>query len=269
MRKLWRKDTETPEQPVAQRDVIVTGDSHCLAFDGLEIKSGDTPARFQSAFCSSANGLRASTIATLDERESAVLDPVLIAALDQAGKKIQQSGSDRDQPDVLLSLGGVDTIVEWGSPDWHDYDVLVPELLTVFDPGKNCLPYTLLQEWLNRDFQNVNAALVQLNDRCEGQFAVLAPPPPHADNQALADHVKARGIETEYPDVALRAKLAWLIKQKIEICCARARVRFVDTWTFAARERTLRPEFELDGFHANQDYAEQAAKLAIAAMHSR
>lgn len=264
MKKLWRKDTATPEQPVPQRTFVVAGDSHCLAFDGLEIEDRKLRARFQSAFCSSPTGLRASNIATPDEGGSPVLDGVLTAALDQAYEKAaHQGGPDRGDIDILLSLGGVDTIVEWGSPDWHEYDVIVPDFPDIFDPDKNCLPHDLLQEWLDRDFHHVSAAFVLLNDRCEGQFAVLAPPPPHADNQSLADHCKARGIETEYPDVVLRAKLAWMIKQKIAAACTSARIRFIDTWTFAAQDRTLRREFELDGFHANQHYAERAAKLAM------
>lgn len=252
MKKFWRSTTPIPEPAIRRNTTcIVAGDSHCLAYDGLDVEFSGGHATFKSAFCSSPEGLRAFNLATPGPDKGLALNPNLVSAIEVAANACSPDVA----PLVLLTFGGVDAIVEMTNPDWQDFDIWLPEEPDLVDRDRNCLQYELFASWICRDFAHVAAGLQALEREIEGRLNVLSPPPPHRDNADLVKSYESRGIDAVFAAPLTRWKLARIINQKVAEVYADVDIQFIDTWSLTSSGRYLDQIYELDGFHGNKDYA--------------
>lgn len=250
---------ETPSQPAA--DVIVAGDSHCLAFDNMSLPHDGRTVVFRSAFCSSPEGLRASNLAQVGDAGSAEINSVLAAMLKDAD--IFQQRPNGKAPAVLLTLGGIDTIEEAQNSDWQTFDILAADHPDLVDRNLKCFPSSLHKARLDAAFANLAEGLAILKSQIPGPFAVISMPPPHAENTLLDEHCRARGMTVDFAPPLTRWKITHITKQKIISACDTAGVTYIDTWPETSEARFLASAYELDGFHGNRDYAERSGQMAL------
>lgn len=273
MKRLWQTGTRDRKPTGSNDGLTIAGDSHCLAFDGIEIVEGTSKTRFRSAFCSSAQGLGVTNLAEGDTLHGTTINADLRIALDKVGlSPISQDSTDDSQIHegirYFLVIGGVDAIVEATHPDWQTYDIMLPSMVTLFDENRLCFPFGLYAQRLRHGMRNFSAGLLALR-RQYGPFGVLTPPPPHADNRQLIDHYESRGVDALFAASDTRWKLARFVLDEIERCCADLGLPFVDTWPHTASDRFLDPAFEMDGFHGNRAYAERVGRLLVGLLRAR
>lgn len=248
------------------RDVVVAGDSHCIAYDRIQFVRGSVEIKCRSAFCSTPDGFFASNIAFDRGSGNHELNADLIETLRLAGVWPSQAHSRQKEepPTLALSIGGSDVFVEAINDTWRDYDFYLPSAPDLTDRSRRCLQLDLVKDWIDHRLHPLGPALECLRAAGFCDISVLPPPPPHRSDDLRRAHLVDRGVDAFVAPFNVFAKISLLYRDGIRRIARAQKVNFFDTWAVAAEGYTLRPEYELDGFHANQDFARAVLPLLFA-----
>lgn len=243
------------------RHIIVAGDSHCLAYEGVVVETEAGEIHFHAAFASSPDGFFARSLVQEGGR-GLVAHPALVAALDDRLKRL---GATADCA-VVLTLAGPDFIVETMNPVWRDYDFHLAPLAAFSDRLRRCIPLSLVSKWIGEDLQRIGDLLRMPLASGRRAAAVLLMPPPHRKDQDCLDHLAGRSIDGSIAPFVTRAKIAELYRQEIRRACYEGGIALIDSWSAIADDHALKAEFEMDGFHVSPACVAVVAPIVVAAL---
>ena len=167
----------------------------------------------------------------------------------------------------MLTLSGSALAQETLHAIWRDHDFVLPSASELTDWSQRCRPLRLVDQWLQRPVDRHEALLGAMRAIGIRVGAVLPPPPTPRTSDKLHALLVANNLEPYVAAPPIRAKLHWLMRQKLSQVAARAGVGFVDTWTVLAEdEMFLRPAFELDGQHVTRAGAEAVVPALCAVL---
>ncbi|MBV8534580.1 MAG: hypothetical protein JO128_03245 [Alphaproteobacteria bacterium] len=251
--------------PRHRQVVIVVGDSHSSAYNGLTYTQPETGREFLAIAANAGGDAVASALVSAD---GASFHPTLVGELDRTRSLATEIS---EQPPLyVLSLGGPDAVLETADETWRHYDFILPAMPGITDRTKRCLQYALVKASLERRLAPFERALDCFRAAGVGISAVLPPPPAYRSNRKvmalLMVYGKADLFVAPFP---VRGKIGWMTRCYFAALAERRAIPFVDTWPILADGLFLRPDYESDGIHVSVPAAATVFPLLCAALTQR
>jgi hypothetical protein len=252
--------------PPQRRAIIIAGDSHGDAYNGLTWSHPGSGTEF-SAFAANISGQAAA--AEITQQDGKFFHPHLVEAFHKAAA-VAQRVSDQ-APFVVLSLAGSDAVQETADPMWGVYDFILPDMPALTDRSKRCLQYEVVKSWVERRLAPYEKALDLFKAAGIRIDGILPPPPAYRNNRKFREVlVICKREDLFVAPFPIRGKIAWMTRCYLADLAARRGIPFIDTWpTLQDGRLFLRTEYEMEGLHVSPAAGEALMRLLCESLSQR